>query len=84
MIDRYSRPEMVKVWSDQTKFKIWYEIEAYACEAQAKLGVIPQETVDSVWSLKDHIFDTKKINLIEKTTKHDAVSYTHLTLPTTD
>ena len=46
MIDRYSRPEMVKVWSDQTKFKIWYEIEAYACEAQAKLGVIPQETVE--------------------------------------
>ena len=75
MIDRYSRPEMVKVWSDQTKFKIWYEIEAYACEAQAKLGVIPQETVDSVWSLKDHIFDTKKINLIEKTTKHDVIAF---------
>ena len=75
MIDRYSRPEMVKVWSDQTKFKIWYEIEAYACEAQAKLGVIPQETVESVWSLKDHIFDTKKINLIEKTTKHDVIAF---------
>ena len=75
MIDRYSRPEMVKVWSDQTKFKIWYEIEAYACEAQAKLGIIPQETVDSVWSLNDHIFDTKKINLIEKTTKHDVIAF---------
>ena len=75
MIDRYSRPEMVKVWSDQTKFKIWYEIEAYACEAQAKLGVIPQETVESVWSLKDHIFDTEKINLIEKTTKHDVIAF---------
>jgi adenylosuccinate lyase len=75
MIDRYSRPEMVKIWSDQTKFKIWYEIEAYACEAQAKLGVIPQETVVSVWSLKDHIFDTKKINLIEKTTKHDVIAF---------
>jgi adenylosuccinate lyase len=66
---------MVKVWSDQTKFKIWYEIEAYACEAQAKLGVIPQETVESVWSLKDHIFDTEKINLIEKTTKHDVIAF---------
>ena len=75
MIDRYSRPEMVKVWSDQTKFKIWYEIEAYACEAQAKLGVIPQKTVESVWSLKDHIFDTEKINLIEKTTKHDVIAF---------
>jgi len=75
MIDRYSRPEMVKVWSDQTKFKIWYEIEAYACEAQAKLGVIPQETVESVWSLKEHIFDTEKINLIEKTTKHDVIAF---------
>ena len=66
---------MVKVWSDQTKFKIWYEIEAYACEAQAKLGVIPQETVESVWSLKEHIFDTEKINLIEKTTKHDVIAF---------
>jgi adenylosuccinate lyase len=66
---------MVKVWSDQTKFKIWYEIEAYACEAQAKLGVIPKETVESVWSLKDHIFDTEKINLIEKTTKHDVIAF---------
>ena len=75
MIDRYSRPEMVKIWSDHTKFKIWYEIEAYACEAQAKLGVIPQETVESVWSLKDHIFDTEKINLIEKTTKHDVIAF---------
>ena len=75
MIDRYSRPEMVKIWSDQTKYKIWYEIEAFACEAQAKLGIIPKETVDSVWSLKDHIFDTEKINLIEKTTKHDVIAF---------
>ena len=75
MIDRYSRPEMVNIWSDQTKFKIWYEIEAFACEAQAKLGIIPQETVDSVWSLKDHIFDVEKINLIEKTTKHDVIAF---------
>ena len=75
MIDRYSRPDMVNIWSDQTKFKIWYEIEAYACEAQAKLGIIPQSTVDAIWSLKEHVFDTKKINLIEKTTKHDVIAF---------
>ena len=66
---------MVNIWSDQTKFRIWYEIEAYACEAQAKLGIIPQSTVDSIWSLKKHIFNSKKINLIEKTTKHDVIAF---------
>ena len=75
MIDRYSRPDMVNIWSDQTKFRIWYEIEAYACEAQAKLGLIPQSTVDAIWSLKDHIFDSEKINRIEKTTKHDVIAF---------
>ena len=75
MIDRYSRPDMVNIWSDQTKFRIWYEIEAFACEAQAKIGVIPKATVKSIWSLKDHIFDSEKINLIEKTTKHDVIAF---------
>ena len=75
MIDRYSRPDMVNIWSDQTKFRIWYEIEAYACEAQAKLGVIPQSAVDAIWSLKDHIFDSEKINRIERTTKHDVIAF---------
>ncbi len=75
MIDRYARPDMANIWSDQTKFRIWYEIEAYACEAQAKIGVIPQSTVDAIWSLKDHIFDSEKINLIEKTTKHDVIAF---------
>ena len=75
MIDRYARPEMVNIWTDQTKFRIWYEIEAYACEAQARLGVIPQSTVDAMWSLKDHIFDGEKINQIEKTTKHDVIAF---------
>ena len=75
MIDRYSRPDMVNIWSDQTKFKIWYEIEAYACEAQAQLGIIPQSAVDAMWSLKGHIFDSEKINSIEKTTKHDVIAF---------
>ena len=42
MIPRYSRPEMVAIWSPQTKYKIWFEIEAHACDAQAELGVIPK------------------------------------------
>ena len=75
MIRRYSRPLMANIWSDQTKFKIWYEIEAYACEAQAKIGIIPQSTVDDIWRFKDHEFDTEKINEIEKITKHDVIAF---------
>ncbi len=44
MIPRYSRPEMVAVWSAETRFRIWFEIEAYACEAMAELGVIPKDS----------------------------------------
>jgi len=44
MIPRYSRPEMVSIWSPETKFRIWYEIEAHACDAQAKIGVIPEKS----------------------------------------
>jgi len=43
MITRYSRPEMVKIWSQESKFKIWYEIEAHACDAMASLGIIPKK-----------------------------------------
>lgn len=79
MIERYSRPEMVKIWSPETKFKIWYEIEAYACEAQAKLGVIPIESVDAIWKAKDTEFDISRINEIEAETKHDVIAFlTHL------
>ena len=79
MIERYSRPEMVKIWSPETKFKIWYEIEAYACEAQAKLGVIPIESVDAIWKAKDTEFDISRIDEIEAETKHDVIAFlTHL------
>ena len=63
MIERYSRPEMIKIWSPETKFNIWYEIEAYACEAQAKLGVIPIKSVDAIWKAKN----TLNIQLIRAT-----------------
>ena len=79
MIERYSRPEMVSIWSSATKFRIWYEIEAHACDAQAKLGVIPQANADAVWKAKDIDFDVERINEIEAITKHDVIAFlTHL------
>ncbi len=79
MIPRYSRPDMVKIWSPETKFRIWYEIEAHACDAMAKLGVIPQENADAVWKAKDVEFDVARIDEIEAVTKHDVIAFlTHL------
>ena len=79
MIPRYSRPEMVKIWSPETKFKIWFEIEAHACDAMANLGLIPQENATAVWKAKDVKFDVARINEIEATTKHDVIAFlTHL------
>jgi adenylosuccinate lyase len=65
MIPRYSRPEMTAIWSPETKFRIWFEIEAHACDAQAKLGVIPQENAAAVWKAKDVEFDVARIDEIE-------------------
>ena len=79
MIPRYSRPEMVKIWSQETKFKIWFEIEAHACDAMANLGLIPRENATAVWKAKDAEFDVDRINEIEATTKHDVIAFlTHL------
>ena len=79
MIPRYSRPDMVAIWSPETKFKIWYEIEAHACEAMANLGVIPRENADAVWKAKDVTFDVARIDEIEAVTKHDVIAFlTHL------
>tara|TARA_B100000963_G_scaffold325710_1_gene312169 strand:- start:1430 stop:2734 length:1305 start_codon:yes stop_codon:yes gene_type:complete len=75
MITRYSRPEMVKIWSPETKFKIWYEIEAHACDAMANLGLIPRENAAAVWKAKDVNFDVNRINEIEAVTKHDVIAF---------
>ena len=75
MIPRYSRPEMVKIWSQETKFKIWFEIEAHACDAMANLGLIPRENATAVWNAKDADFDVDRINEIEATTKHDVIAF---------
>jgi adenylosuccinate lyase len=79
MIPRYSRPEMVAIWSAETKFRIWFEIEAHACDAQAKLGVIPAASAAAVWKAKDVEFDVARIDEIEAVTKHDVIAFlTHL------
>ena len=79
MIPRYSRPEMVAIWSAETRFRIWFEIEAHACDAQAELGVIPRENAAAVWAAKDVEFDTDRIDEIEAETKHDVIAFlTHL------
>ena len=79
MIPRYSRPEMVAIWSPETKFRIWYEIEAHACDAQANLGVIPATSAAAVWKAKDVEFDVARIDEIEAVTKHDVIAFlTHL------
>ena len=79
MIPRYSRPNMVAIWSPETKFRIWYEIEAHACDAQADLGVIPRANAEAVWKAKDVTFDVARIDEIEAVTKHDVIAFlTHL------
>lgn len=79
MIPRYARPDMVAIWSPETKFRIWYEIEAHACDAQADLGVIPRENAEAVWKARDVEFDVARIDEIEAVTKHDVIAFlTHL------
>ena len=79
MIPRYSRPEMVTIWSPETKFRIWYEIEAHACDAMADIGMIPRENAEAVWKAKDVEFDVARIDEIEAVTKHDVIAFlTHL------
>ena len=74
MIPRYSRPQMTEIWDPQTKFQIWFEIEAHACDAQAELGVIPKEAAKTVWEKGQ--FDIERIDEIEKVTKHDVLAFT--------
>ena len=79
MIPRYARPEMTAIWAPETKFRIWYEIEAHACDAQADLGVIPRENAEAVWRARDVQFDVARIDEIEAVTKHDVIAFlTHL------
>ncbi len=80
MIPRYSRAEMTAIWDPQTKFRIWFEIEAHACDALAELGVIPKESAANIWAkAKDVTFDVDRIDAIEREVKHDVIAFlTHL------
>ena len=87
MIPRYSRPEMVANWSAETRFAIWFEIEAHATTKLAELGVVPAESAQKIWDvmnarkaeLGDYGFDVERIDEIERTTKHDVIAFlTHL------
>ena len=80
MIPRYTRPEMASIWEPQTRFKIWFEIEAHAADAQAELGVIPKEAAKTIWAkARNATFDVARIDEIERETKHDVIAFlTHL------
>ena len=80
MIPRYSRPEMTHIWEPQTRFRIWFEIEAHAADAMAKLGIVPKAAAKKIWAMgKDAIFDVARIDAIEAETKHDVIAFlTHL------
>ena len=80
MIPRYSRPEMASIWTPETRFRIWFEIEAHAAAAMAEIGVIPKEAARVIWETGSKAtFDTARIDAIEAVTKHDVIAFlTHL------
>ncbi|MEI8179705.1 adenylosuccinate lyase [Aestuariivirga sp.] len=80
MIPRYARKEMAQIWEPQTRFRIWFEIEAYATDALAEFGVVPKEAAARIWAMgKDAVFDVERIDEIESVTKHDVIAFlTHL------
>src|SRR3954462_8524184 len=80
MVPRYSRPEMVAIWSPETRFRIWFEIEAHATTALAAVGVVPREAAAQVWEKgAKAIFDVERIDAIEREWKHDGIACrTHL------
>jgi cob(I)alamin adenosyltransferase len=76
MILRYSRPEMAAIWSPETKFRIWFEIEAHAAQAMADLGVIPAEAARTIWDKgASAVFDIARIDEIEREVKHDVIAF---------
>lgn len=79
MIPRYSRPEMTAIWEPANKFRIWFEIEAHACDAMAEIGVIPKEAAAAIWANGDKPYTPERIariDEIELETKHDVIAFT--------
>lgn len=73
MVPRYSRPEMVAIWEPESKFQIWFEIEAHATDALAELGVVPKEAAAAIWAKGK--FDVERIDEIEREVKHDVIAF---------
>jgi len=80
MIPRYTRPDMAAIWEPQTRFRIWFEIEAHAADAMAELGIIPKAAAKTIWAKgKTATFDVARIDEIEREVKHDVIAFlTHL------
>src|SRR5258707_11689885 len=80
MIPRYTRPDMAAIWDPQTRYRIWFEIEAHAADAMAKLGIIPKAAAKTIWEKgKNAKFDVDRIDEIEREVKHDVIAFlTHL------
>jgi adenylosuccinate lyase len=80
MIPRYTRPEMAAIWSPETRYRIWFEIEAHAADAMAELGLIPKAAAKSIWAKgKNARFDVARIDAIEREVRHDVIAFlTHL------
>jgi adenylosuccinate lyase len=80
MIPRYTRSEMAAIWEPQTRFRIWFEIEAHAADAMAKLGIIPKAAAKTIWDKgRNATFDIARIDAIEREVKHDVIAFlTHL------
>ncbi len=73
MIPRYTRPEMARIWEPENRFRIWFEIEAHACDAQAQLGVIPQDAAKAIWERGK--WEIERIDAIERETRHDVIAF---------
>lgn len=73
MIPRYSRPEMAAIWDNENRLRIWFEVEAHACDAMAKLGIIPAKAAQNIW--KKAKWDAARIDEIEKVTRHDVLAF---------
>jgi adenylosuccinate lyase len=73
MIPRYSRPQMASLWAPETRFRIWFEIEAHALDAMAELGIVPREAAQAVWDRG--AFDPERIDAIEAEVKHDVIAF---------
>src|SRR5262245_857594 len=74
MIERYTRPEMGAIWTDENRFQKWLDVEIAVCEVHADMGTIPRDAVDKI--KRTASFSVQRINEIERTTRHDVIAFT--------